>query len=385
MPFFGRPSLVRMSLSDSFKAARMFKGFFPEHVVDRSRHLDASPPPQVIAHLEPMLEAQPGNWLLRYTIGDWYMRGKRYRDALRVLLEAYSLRPHDPRSTYAVATAYRVLARASLEGLDIRRLFPAEYLMELRTQDPSIFRLLMVGLGDFDPTVSADELEHLKLTTDEVAQKAMEYFEETLRLGVRHDERHLVEQSLQSMYSEFPQLEAKVKARRRNDTGLFAADRRGAGGIWNEAKDHFTRLRYLTGNRPRYRYELGEVIRLCQWTIAADARFGDAYVLLANAYSLLDAEVSSPADDPHLYLKWSASLLQHWADTPLRNYPFTKNIEIGHTLYRDIMQQMSRLQKLSPPDLAADVRGRAPRDVPVATSPATFASIREALECEPLD
>jgi hypothetical protein len=42
------------------------------------------------------------------------------------------------------------------------------------------------------------------MTVDEVAQKAMEYFAETLRLGVRKDDEKVVRMSLNKMYAEFP-------------------------------------------------------------------------------------------------------------------------------------------------------------------------------------
>jgi len=180
------------------------------------------------------------------------------------------------------------------------------------------------------------------MTVDEVAEKAMGYFEETLRLGVRKDEEKVVRMSLNKMYAEFPHLEAKVKTKRRSDTGLFGDARKDAGGSWNEAMSHYGRLRLLYSEPARFRFELGEVIRLCQWTIATDARMGDAYVLLANAYSLLDSRVQSTGLEPHYYLRWAAAILQHWADTPLSQFPFTKNATIGQTLLQSIVQQLMR-------------------------------------------
>ncbi len=382
MSLFGRPSLTRTSFLDGFKYARMFRGFFPIGV-DHARYLQFVSPDKVIAHIEPLLSKEPKNWQLKYVLGDWYMRDRRYVDGLRVLSEAYRLRPKDPRSTYALATAYRVLARANLDGIDVASFFSPEYWSQLREADPQLYKLMWAGLSDYDPTASADELERLKMTVDEVAQRAMEYFEETLRLGVRKDEAKLVNDSLQSMYSEFPHLEMKVKTQRRTDTGIFGEARTGPGGLWNEAVDHFTRLRHLMAQPPRYRYELGEVIRLCQWAIANDPKLGDAHVLLANAYSLLDSQVVATTKQPYIYLRWSASILQHWCDTPLCQYPFTKNRKIAETLYADVLRQLSLVDRLSIEQLIENVRARANRDVSEALSPATFERIREQLKMQP--
>lgn len=382
MGILGRPSLLRPSFRDGFHYARMFKGFFPPGV-PRLQYLEASQPSAVIAKLEPILSKEPRNWHVRYLLGDWYMRAKRYVDALRVLLQAYHLRPRDPRSTYALATAYRVLARASLEGADIRAAM-APHLALLKTADPQLHCQLLVGLSDFDPDSSADELERLGLTIDEVAMRAMEYFEETGAIGTRPDETALVDQSLQSMYSEFPHLEVKVKSTRRADTGLFGPARKGSGALWNEARDHYARLRHLFNEPGRYRFELGEVIRLCQWAIAANRKDGDAHVLLANAYSLLDSQVTHTSAEPFKYLRWAASILQHWHDTPLSQYPFTKNMEIGHQLYSSILESLLRVDRVSPEQLVSNIRQRSQDDLLLALSPATFGDIKRQLESEPL-
>jgi tetratricopeptide (TPR) repeat protein len=376
------PSLLRPSFTDGFVYARIFRGYFPPGV-QRLAYLESSDPATVISRLEPILVTEPGNWHVRYLIGDWYMRAKRYVDALQALHQAYRLRQKDPRSTYALATAYRVLARASLEGTDIRAAM-TPYLARLRTTNPELHRQLLIGAADFDPNASADELERIGLTVDEVASRALEYFELTIALGTRPEETLIVDQSLQSMYSEFPHLEATVKARRKTDTGLFGPARKGSAALWNEARDHYARLRHLFNEPGRYRFELGEVIRLCQWVIAADKKDGDAFVLLANAYSLLDTQVAHASVEPHKYLRWSGSLLQHWLDTPLCQYPFTNSREIGQRLYANVLETLIRIDKVSPEQLVAGIRRRCQEDLPLALSPATFAEIKEQLQSEPL-
>ena len=373
MCFFRPPSLIRTAFLDGFRIARLSRGLY-SGADEIGPHLEKIPVERVTERLEPVRQRNPRDWLVRYLLGDWYCRAKQYGEALTVLQEAYELRPKDPRSTYALATVYRVLSRARFEGVNPEEIFAS--------QDLELMRTVPI---DFDPIASANELESLGMTVDEVAQKSMEYFEETLRLGVRRDEEKFVRASLEKMYADFPHLEVKVKARRRSDTGLFGPTRKGPSGLLNEAISHYTRLRYLYDQPARLRFELGEVIRLCQWIIAMDSRKGDAYVLLANAYSLLDSHVASSGLDPHYYLRWAAAILQHWADTPLSQYPFTKNAKIGRKLYENIVTQLVLGEKAGYCEqVVSQMREWSKIYLQEALSPAGFGAIREQLNLEPL-
>lgn len=371
MSLFGPPSLARTAFLDGFRIARLLRGL---HLgKDELEHPTRIQVWHVIARLETARQRHPKDWLVRYMLGDWYCRANKYREALTVCQEAYKLRPNDPRSAYALATVYRIFTRARLEGFDLKELFS--------TQD---IKFIKTSSVDFDPQASANELELLGMTVDEVAQKAMEYFEETLRLGVRKDDEKVVGMSLNKMYAEFPHLEAKAKAQRRSDTGLFGDTRKDAGGIWNEAISHYNRLRLLYSEPARYRFELGEVIRLCQWAIATNARMGDAYVLLANAYSLLDSQVQSSGLEPHYYLRWAAAILQHWADTPLSQFPFTKNASIGQTLRQGIVHQFMREKSESYERVIDQMKEWSKLYLQQAVPPASFSTIRDQLNLEPL-
>lgn len=383
MSLFGPPSLFKPKFLDGFKIARMFRGL----------HSAESPPGQylenidvraAIERLEVFCRDDPKDWLARYFLGDFYITARIFDKALRVLIVAYTLRPRDPRSTYALATAYRQLAHASLEGHRLTEIFPRSALLQLRLEDPDAFRLMMMGKVGIDPRASADSLEKLELTIDHVAQKSIEYFEETLRLGVRANERIEVNKTLQRMYAEYPHLESKVKSKRQADTGLFGEARKGADGIFNDAMGHYTRLRYLFDAPARFRYELGEVIRLCQWAVAADKKLGDAYVLLANGYSLLDGHVQASGLEPDHYFRWAGALIQHWFDTPLRNYPFTKNKEIAEELLTRIISRVATANSIGEREAKAVMRQWANEYLVQALSPTSFALIKEQLSAEPV-
>jgi len=363
MPFL-KPSLVQTGFLEGLLYARIFKGLvyfdaqYGSTIEHNSNHV-------IIERLEKTLIRKPKYWLALYQLGDWHSRDKRYFEAINILQKAYSIRPKDPRSTYALATTYRVLVRARFVGIDPKDILPA-----------SVER---IAGEDFDPAASARDLNALGLTIDEAAEQAMEYFEKTLALGVRKGEEHLVTSSLEKMYAEFPHLEVKIKNKRDESTGIFQVTRKGAGGINNEAISRYSRLRYLINDLPRYRYELGEVIRLCQWAIAADNRLGDAFVLLANAYSLLDSNVSSSSLGYFYYMRWAAAIIQHWVDTPLSNFPFTKDVKIGQTLYGDILEMTKKELRCSQEEAIHQMKVWSNLYLSEALNPASFGVIKKQL------
>jgi tetratricopeptide (TPR) repeat protein len=282
MCIFHPPSLVKFNLFETSKKIGYFKPILDSY--QYYSFVDDFPLDIAIHQLEQVNNENPTDWLIKYLLGDWYIRAKLYSKAVTILEQALSLRPQDIRSTYALATAYRILTRARLIGI------PKEELTE------SSIHILGI---DFDPEASNKEINKHGITLDDAAFKAMGLFEETMRLGVRASEKEIVFESLQKMYSDFPHLEVQVKNQRKLK---FLGDaRKGSGGIFNDAMSHYSRLRFLLNTPPRYRYELAEVIRLSLWAIATDNHDGDSYILLANAYSLLDNCVSFTAKDPEYY------------------------------------------------------------------------------------
>jgi tetratricopeptide (TPR) repeat protein len=366
---FGPPSLNIMPFFWGFKISKLFRGlktsdgFLPNSVDDLPIKL-------VIGRLEEIHNKKPKDWLILYILGDWYIRDKQYYKATIVLEKAYKLHPRDPRSTFALATAYRTLSRAQfLERNNINSNLP-------------IFS--DINKMEFDPQTSHGELKKLGLTVDEAAQKAMELFEETLRLGVRPEEKKIVFESLQKMYCDFPHLEMRVKANLKPTYNLQGDQVKGSSGIFKEAMEHYFRLRFLMDAPPKYRFELGEVIRLCQWSIAADNQNGDAYILLANAYSLLDSCVRYSESDPIYYLKWAGAIIQYWAISPLKNYHHTKNIQIGDRLYESIVKSIKEYTHQSEWDITTDMRKWKKEIVNDALSPVSFTKIKKQLENEPI-
>ncbi|MDO8970765.1 MAG: hypothetical protein Q7U74_08765 [Saprospiraceae bacterium] len=366
MGMFGRPGLNGVSILEAFEITQLFwelhqKGVIFSNVEELSDNV-------VIEYLIEIRPRKPKSWILLYILGDRLLRNKQYAKAVEVLEAARLLRPKDPRSTFALASAYRKLSRAQFLGINLQDLFPS---------DTAI-------LSEFDPEASHKEILKIGMSVDEAALKSMELFEETLSIGVRGSDRRFVQECLQKMYADFPHLEIQIKNKRSPNTSLLQDARKGSGGVLNEAIEHFTRLRFLMDTPPRYRFELGEVIRLCQWSIAADNRQGDAYVLLANAYSLLDSQTKTTASEPHFYMCWAGAIIQHWNDTPLRQYPFTKNGKIGDQLYEMIIDHFITVNQSSRSDVISEIKEWAKDVLQQALSPATYEKIKEQLERESL-
>jgi cytochrome c-type biogenesis protein CcmH/NrfG len=60
--------------------------------------------------LELAVRDHPNEWAYWYALGDYYQRLDDWTSSIRVCHQCYKLRPQDPRSAYALATAFRFSA-----------------------------------------------------------------------------------------------------------------------------------------------------------------------------------------------------------------------------------------------------------------------------------
>lgn len=156
---------------------------------------------RAIPLLEKAVLDQPSEWLYWYKLGDCYSEVKEYTKAVQACEGAMKLRPTDPRSTYALATMFRLLTHAKYTPSEAQ-----EMNMRLRYM-PIPQDMPRLTPGFYDPVASSRALEELGLTADDAAERAIRLFEETLALGVRSDEIDLlVELSISVIYNEFPHL-----------------------------------------------------------------------------------------------------------------------------------------------------------------------------------
>lgn len=291
---------------------------------------------QAVALLEGAVEAKPEEWVYWYVLGDLYQPLGEFVKSVKAGEKCYELRPDDRRSPYALASNLRTLTHADYVG-DTHQI---EARRRLRAQ---------VGtegyVAPFDPDMSQEALEELGMTLDQAAERSLTLFEEVLSLGVGGDDDVHVRDCLAAMYSEFPHLEERVKSARVAPKGLWAEAR---GDPFNDAVEHYQKLRYL-GNQPdQAKQELLEVIRLCQAALGEQPRNGDALVLLAHALFLAANRAQSLSQDAcDYFLTRAGATIQHWKCTPSH----TRNRENGELVLWRIRTEIQEARALTGPEL----------------------------------
>ncbi|HAL60951.1 MAG TPA: hypothetical protein DCP08_00905 [Chloroflexi bacterium] len=337
LSFWKPPSLVNLFGRDAWKAngiLRPLRESIPPWEPDAEVQLRK----RAIPAFEAAIRKSPNEWVYYYMLCSFYLEDIRYVDAVRFGERLLELRPNDPRSTYALATVYRKLTHA--QYTDSR--------YEDRVKELQEWMASVVGPGyEINPEASERALSALGLTIDEAAEKTITLFEKTRALGVRSEEAKFVEDSLAAMYVDFPHLEERIKPKRPPSKGLFApVIGKSADGLFNEATDHYRKLRYLFDDRRRFAQELAEIVRLCQIAIDKNPRLGDAYVLLANALSLAALKWRFKDDDTYEFLiSRAAGVIHLWATEPIKEYPLAQNKEIALQLWSGIAERISELKK----------------------------------------
>jgi tetratricopeptide (TPR) repeat protein len=337
LSFWKPPSLVNLFGRDAWKAngiLRPLKESIPPWEPDAEVQLRK----RAIPAFEAAIRKSPNEWVYYYMLCSFYLEDIRYVDAVRFGERLLKLRPNDPRSTYALATVYRKLTHA--QYTDSR--------YEDRVKELQEWMASVVGPGyEMNPEASERALGALGLTIDEAAEKTITLFEKTRALGVRSEEAKFVEDSLAAMYVDFPHLEERIKPKRPPSKGLFVpVIGKSADGLFNEATDHYRKLRYLFDDRKRFAQELAEIVRLCQMAIDKEPRLGDAYVLLANALSLAAFEWRVKDYETYEFLiSRAAGVIHLWATEPIKDFPLTKNKQIALQLWDGIAERISELKK----------------------------------------
>ena len=340
LSFWKPPSLVNLFGRDAWKANGILRPL-RENIPPWEPDAEVQLRKRAVPAFEAAIRKSPNEWIYYYMLCSFYLEDIRYVDAVRVGEKLLELRPNDPRSTYALATVYRQLTHA--QYIDPRYEDRMKQVQEWAASLASV-----VGVGyEMNPGASQRALTALGLMIDEAAEKTITLFEKTRALGVRSEEAKFVEDSLAAMYVDFPHLEERVKPKRPPSKGLFApVIGKSADGLFNEATDHYRKLRYLFDDRRRFAQEVAEIVRLCQIAIDKNPRLGDAFVLLANALSLAALKWRFKDDDTYEFLiSRAAGVIHLWATEPIKEYPLTKNKEIALQLWTGIAERISELKK----------------------------------------
>lgn len=101
---------------------------------------------------------------------------------------------------------------------------------------------------------------------------------------------------------------------------------------FNDALKIFRLLNQYPVHSSQYRKALINIMSLSQAAIANNNKHGDSHVLLANTFFLLHIDLFSEKTIS-FPLKLAASVIQHWNDEPMRQYPWTKNVDNGKKIY----------------------------------------------------
>lgn len=155
-----------------------------------------------------------------------------------------------------------------------------------------------------------------------------------------------------------------------------------AGKFFNQANEHWhQRQRFLLeGDEESERDACAEVIRLCQLSIQADQRSGDAYVLLANALTVATSHGPGRSDqERYEFLQSRAAAVIHlWYTLPHRGYPTTKinNTAIGERLWRIMVDDISQDKSLPEDATVALVESYRDNLAAETTSPDSFEKIK---------
>lgn len=106
---------------------------------------------------------------------------------------------------------------------------------------------------------------------------------------------------------------------------------------YNQAIEHFKKLRQLDSSDPAYSGTLLKVINRCQLAIHKRRAHGDAHVLLANAYLL--AALSFPFGDAYPYaLARCAAVIQHCMMDPM----FIGEQKTGNKILNKVEEELKK-------------------------------------------
>lgn len=150
--------------------------------------------------------------------------------------------------------------------------------------------------------------------------------------------------------------------------------------LFNQASEQWRRRQRFMGegDEERERAACVEVMRLCQLSIQADERMGDAYVLLANALTVAASHGSGRLDkERYEFLQSRAAAIIHfWYTLPHREYPITKNTAIGERLWRIMVDDISQDKSLSKDAVIELIESYRDSLSGEAISPGSFEKIR---------
>jgi hypothetical protein len=151
--------------------------------------------------LERKVEKKQKEWIFWQTLSDFCSPLGEHAKAVHAAEECYKIKPSDPRSSYGLATALRMLI------MEINAGEPNFNPIEIPPNILGFFTMYQ----NFDPEKGKKELEKLNLTVEQAAKRAIALFEESIILGLDEKNEEITRQTLAVMHVQFPNLNAKIK------------------------------------------------------------------------------------------------------------------------------------------------------------------------------
>jgi len=170
----------KLKLAQVYASKAQEKGMPAEYLSDFDK-IDA---------LQAATEKNPNEWVYWAALAENWSAVGFYSVGLSDCQKCLELKPDDPRSTYAIATLYKVLTRA--------RFIDNPKAKEIQNVMGTVSGVI------FDPKLSANGLKQIGITIEEAARKSIQYFEQTLKLRINRSEEQHIKGILKELYEDFP-------------------------------------------------------------------------------------------------------------------------------------------------------------------------------------
>ncbi len=119
-----------------------------------------------------------------------------------------------------------------------------------------------------------------------------------------------------------------------------------------------------------------EICAYCQEAIAANDRHGDAHVMLSNTYLLLHIDLF-PLTSSSLPIKLAAAVIQHWSEEPMRQRPWTKNVDNGWSVHKMVSSGLADAEPSGIGNIEGEMRNMKGKLYLEAVSSQALSVIRE--------
>jgi len=146
-----------------------------------------------ISALENALGKNRKEWIYWYVVSEYYMTNEEFGKFVHATQKCFELKPKDPRSIYALATAYFTITHAKDIGDTLKR----EAANELKRISPD---------WAYNPEKSQQVLDEMGLTAEQAGMEAITLFGFLLSEKLPSEDEMNIRLSLKGLHAKFPNL-----------------------------------------------------------------------------------------------------------------------------------------------------------------------------------